>query len=474
MFRDVMGTLVIFLGINFFLFVSEKLHQRGLFSAETNRKLVHVGVGAFILLGPVLMTHRTGLAILALLFVFVNAYTLFKGQLKGMHSVERETFGTVLYPLSVLIVTLLFWDHLDVFYISLSAMIFGDALAASVGKKYPIRKLGDKSMGGSLAMFFVTFLSAIVFAKLVGSRLSLSELAAISIMAGMFEASTTGGFDNLTVPLGTALYAFHLVSGGDAGTLWLAILVGSLIAVPSYWLEYLTADGAFWTAITAVTVVVFGGWFWLIAILMFFLSSSILTKMLASRSMVKSGEARDSRQVLANGGVPMLVAIANRFLPGFYGIDWLLAYITALAVVNSDTWSTEIGTLNPSDPVNILNFKPMRKGSSGAISPVGTLGGLLGAAFIALLVLFKGYPLSTFTAVTLLGMLGNLIDSLLGATVEARYLCEVCGGIYDVDFHCGQPTKLIGGFPWFGNNMVNFVASLITVLIFMAFSILRS
>ncbi len=466
MLRDIIGTLVIFAGINFFLFIAEKLHQKGVFSAETNRKIVHVGVGVFILLGPILMTHRAGLLLLALLFVFVNGYTLMKGKLKGMHSVERETFGTVLYPLSVLIVTLLFWNRLDVFYISLSAMFFGDAAAAFIGEKYPIRKLGQKSMGGSLAMFLTTLVFAWLFARFTGSELGLSQLVALSVMAGMFEASTIGGFDNLTVPLGTAVYAYHLITGGDVTTLWLAIFAGSLIAVPSYWLEYLTADGAYWTAITAVTVVAFGGWFWLIAILAFFLSSSILTKLLASKSTVKSGEARDSYQVLANGGVPMLIALINRFWPELWGIDWLVAYLVALAVVNSDTWSTEIGTLNPTDPLNIINFKPVRKGSSGAISAVGTFGGLLGAAFIAALALFKGYSIRTFALITLLGIVGNLIDSLLGATVEARYLCEVCGGIYDVKSHCGKPTKWIGGIPWFGNNTVNFVASLITICLF--------
>ncbi len=466
MVRDIIGTLVIFLGINFFLFLAEKLHKKGVFSAETNRKIVHIGVGVFIMLGPVLMTHRTGLALLALLFVFVNAYTLAKGKLSGMHSVERESLGTVLYPFSVLVITLLFWRHLDVFYISLSAMVFGDAAAAFVGERYPIRKIGGKSIGGSLTMFLVTFVSAVIFVSLTGSSLSISHLLAISIVAGMFEASTGGGFDNLTVPLGTSVYVYHLVAGGDLTTLWLAILVASLIAVPSYWLEYLTADGAFWTAITAITVVVFGGWFWLIAILTFFLSSSMLTKLLAARSTVKSGEARNSYQVLANGGVPMLIALINRFWPGLWGVDWLVAYLISLAVVNSDTWSTEIGALNPSDPINILNFKKMRKGSSGAVSVVGTIGGILGASLIALLAFFKGYGWPTFWVITVFGVIGNLTDSLLGATIEAKYLCEVCGGIYDVKEHCGKPTKYIGGISWFGNNMVNFTASMITVAVF--------
>ncbi len=472
MIGDIGGTLVIFFGINLFLFLAEFFHKKGLFSAETNRKLVHVGVGVFIMLGPLLMPHRGGLALLALLFVFVNGYTLLKGQLAGMHSVERETFGTVLYPFSVLVITLLFWKNLDVFYISLSAMVFGDAAAAFIGEKLPIKKFGGKSMGGSLTMFFVTFVAAILFAKLTNSSLGISHLAAISIMAAMFEASTTGGFDNLTVPLGTAVYAYHLVAGGSVTMLWWAILAGSLIAVPSYWLEYLTADGAFWTAITAVTVVAFGGWFWLVAILAFFLSSSILTKLLAPKSTFKSGEARDSYQVLANGGVPMIIALIHRFWPGLWGVDWLVSYLIALAVVNSDTWSTEIGALSPSDPLNILTFKPMRKGSSGAISLVGTVGGILGAAFIAALAFFKGYSIQTFLLITLLGTVGNLIDSILGATIEAKYLCEVCGGIYDVKEHCGKPTKYIGGIPWFGNNMVNFTASLLTVAIIVLIKLL--
>ncbi|RKZ01967.1 MAG: hypothetical protein DRQ10_01090 [Candidatus Hydrothermota bacterium] len=462
MWRDVVGTLVIFFWIVLFLGISEQLRKKGKISEEGTRKLVHIGVGTIILFAPVMMTHRIGLLILSALFTFVNGYSLLQGKLSGIHSVERETFGTVVYPISVFIITLLFWDFKEVFFISLSALFFGDAFAAMVGERWPIKKFGDKSLSGSTVMFLTTLASAVFFKAILHSQLSWSGLVAVALIGTMLEASISGGFDNFTVPIGTALFLYHLVLGGDHLTLWQAIGAGVLIAVPSYWLEYLTADGAYWTAIVAVTVVVFGGWVWLAAILAFFLSSSLLTKLLADRSEVKAGEARDSHQVLANGGVPLIIAILNRFvhLPN---IDWFVLYLISLAIVNSDTWSTELGTLSPTDPRSIIDWRAMPKGSSGAISFVGTLGGLAGAAFIALIATFAGYGMDTFILITAAGLLGNFIDSILGATIEVKYLCEKCGRVLDVEFHCGQKTQYLSGFKWFGNNTVNFTASLLGI-----------
>ena len=52
----------------------------------------------------------------------------------------------------------------------------------------------------------------------------------------------------------------------------------------------------------------------------------------------------------------------------------------ALAAVNADTWSTELGVLSSGRPRLITSLKPVEKGTSGGVSLVGTLAALAGAA----------------------------------------------------------------------------------------------
>ena len=60
------------------------------------------------------------------------------------------------------------------------------------------------------------------------------------------------------------------------------------------------------------------------------------------------GNQRDWGQVLANGGLGALLAVGYAIRPQH---EWLwLAYAGAMAAVNADTWSTELGVLSQNPP----------------------------------------------------------------------------------------------------------------------------
>ena len=63
------------------------------------------------------------------------------------------------------------------------------------------------------------------------------------------------------------------------------------------------------------------------------------------------------------------------------------------------------------------------------------------------------------------GFIGNIIDTLLGAFVQAGYQCPNCGLKTERTFHCGQQTKLIKGIPIFNNDMVNFLSGFFTLIL---------
>ena len=170
-------------------------------------------------------------------------------------------------------------------------------------------------------------------------------------------------------------------------------------------------------------------------------------------------------QVLANGGVAGCIILLNNYFPNPI---WYMIYLGSLAAVNSDTWATEIGILSKSKPRSIKNLKKVESGTSGGVTGLGLGSALLGALIIALNgILFDSidYSLSFshlfFYIVVSGGFLASLVDSLLGATIQAQYRCLVCEKITEKQIHCNKKkTKLISGYRWLNNDMVNFICAL--------------
>src|SRR5258705_3442951 len=98
--------------------------------------------------------------------------------------------------------------------------------------------------------------------------------------------------------------------------------------------------------------------------LAFFISSSLLSTKKTSRN---------HRQVLANGGVAALAALAGS----------RIAFAGALAAAAADTWASEIGRHSRTLPRLITNGKPVPAGTDGGMTLLGTAGGFAGAVFMA-------------------------------------------------------------------------------------------
>ena len=60
------------------------------------------------------------------------------------------------------------------------------------------------------------------------------------------------------------------------------------------------------------------------------------------------------------------------------------------------------------------------------------------------------------------GASGSLVDSVLGATLQALYRCDACGASTEEPRHkaSGQPARLVRGYAWITNDTVNALATL--------------
>jgi uncharacterized protein (TIGR00297 family) len=248
--------------------------------------------------------------------------------------------------------------------------------------------------------------------------------------------------------------------------LLLSLPLALLTSLTAWRLGALSSSGAAAAGVIGGLVLWLGGWDWAAGLLVFFVSSSALSRVFPARRAAaavhfEKGSRRDWAQAAANGGLGAALAVAHALAPGA-AWPWV-AFLGAMAAANADTWATELGTLGRRPPRRITDGRIVPAGTSGAVSAAGTAAALGGAALVGSLALIGelggGW---VFAAAAAGGLAGSLVDSWLGATWQAIYVCGADG--QETEQHplhrCGARTHLLRGWAWLNNDLVNFAASL--------------
>ena len=155
-------------------------------------------------------------------------------------------------------------------------------------------------------------------------------------------------------------------------------------------------------------------------------------------------------QVLANSSCASLLILLHTYLLSSknasfecypYGSDIVLAGIVSnYAAVAADTFSSELGILSKSKPRLITTGSEVPPGTNGGVSATGLAAGVLGAFTIALtsVVLLPFCQEWTMqgkvgflVAVTVWGACGSVLDSLLGALLQASVVDRRTGKIIE-------------------------------------------
>lgn len=131
---------------------------------------------------------------------------------------------------------------------------------------------------------------------------------------------------------------------------------------------------------------------------------------------------RRAGQVVANAGLAAILGVLPIIFPAKADL-FRVMMAAAIASATADTLSSEMGNIYGKFFYNIITFKKDTRGLDGVVSIEGTLIGIAGSTIIAF-VYALGFGFNTsFLWVIVGGTVGNLSDSVLGATLERkRYL----------------------------------------------------
>lgn len=149
----------------------------------------------------------------------------------------------------------------------------------------------------------------------------------------------------------------------------------------------------------------------------------------------------------------------------------LASYIGHYACCAADTWASELGVLSSSRPRMITTLRAVPAGTNGAVSALGLAASALGGAFVGGLYwatsLFSG---TAQAEVVLLGaatgLLGSLLDSVLGATLQATWFDTERHTICEERRHAAAAAAShVSGADVLTNEQVNAVSVVVTTLV---------
>lgn len=246
------------------------------------------------------------------------------------------------------------------------------------------------------------------------------------------------------------------------------IIIGGVLAVVfcilAFLFRWLALDGAIAATISGTIVFGLGGYPATIILLIFFISSSLVSKEHFLR-FEDTGHAysqkirRDGLQVWSNGfWFTLFLMLAFGFRLELFTV----AALGAIATATADTWATELGSRRFAAQTYLLSgFKQVEAGTDGGVSVPGSLAAFAGSLVIAIAAALAytdalGYIFPVLGA----GFLGCLADSYFGATFQRRG-CRI-----------DLPEELGGSGVRIDNNMVNWLSSGTGSLIAIIFKIL--
>jgi len=423
--------------------------------SERARQWVHIGSGLFALLLRIL-TWWQAAALAAFALVF-NALALPRVGGRRLYRPVDEArgfpLGILLYPLAVLLLVLLFPARLDIVAAAWAILAFGDGFATLIGRAASARATStasrtrplpwnaDKTIAGTAAFIICGGLGGMVFAWWVRPAIAPPPPIAFTILAPLSAALAAGFVETIPVRLDDNIS----VPATAAAVLWIASLIddaawqasrqavvsaapwGVVVNAATAWFGYraktVSVSGALAGFCVGLLIYAGGGAGAWLLLFVTFLAASITSRLGLQRKMVlgiaeERGGRRGAGNAIANCGVAAAAAVAAATTP--FGATARLAVVASLAAGGSDTVASEIGKAWGRSTFLITSFGRVKAGTPGAMSLEGTAAGMIAAFGLAAVgVAAALIPASAIITVVVAATAGAVVESALGATLEA-------------------------------------------------------
>jgi len=214
---NLIAYLLLSVGFLFLFSIGELLLKFFKVSAEISRKFAHITSGLLACAFPFAFDSHWWVMAICTSFLGLLYLSAKFNFLKSINSVERKTYGSVLYPIAIYIcffLNQLFTKgsgQFQFYFTSVLILAISDPLAAIIGGNYPLfrfKKIATgKSVGGALAFFISTFIISYSFLNF-DDKILISLV--ISLLSTLVELISSNGFDNLFIPLSCYLIFFFL------------------------------------------------------------------------------------------------------------------------------------------------------------------------------------------------------------------------------------------------------------------------
>ncbi len=187
-------------------------------------------------------------------------------------------------------------------------------------------------------------------------------------------------------------------------------------------------------------------WQGYLVVMFYFLVGSTVTKIGIEQKEAegiaeKRSGMRGPENVWGSALTATLCAVATLFVDSTFKELLILGYVASFATKLSDTTASEIGKAYGKTTFLITNFKPVPRGTEGAVSLEGTLAGIVGSIAIA----FVGWAVGLINLYGIIiciiaAFIATNIESVIGATLQSR-------------------------FNWLTNEIVNFINTAIGAIV---------
>ena len=176
---------------------------------EALRKIIHIGIGPLIPIAQYLKIDQnsalTFTGIISILIFLNYLYKLFP----SIEDVDRKSFGTLFYCLSLFFLIFLFWEKDPYSLVAgFFIMTFGDGLAGLIGKNFKSKSWlflnQKKSLFGTITMFLTSFIVVSSVGYIQQNNFNINFLM-IAFIATALEQFSVIGIDNFIVPIGAAI-----------------------------------------------------------------------------------------------------------------------------------------------------------------------------------------------------------------------------------------------------------------------------